>query len=257
MSVAEKYTTLTTEKIPQVYEAGYAKGKAEGGGDNYYDEFWDLYQSNGNRKDYNRAFSGVGWTDTTFKPKYDIRPDNAGGLFAYSKITNLKKLLEDLGIELDFSTVIYGRLTQFLMDSAVTDIGVVDASRYEAADYLFYNATKLVNVEKLIITNTGKFNFPKSVFQNAKSLKEIRFEGVIGKSINFKDCPLSVDSMIDIIEHLKEGTGEGSVPTWNSITFSTVCWNALEASGRKPMDDPEYPYTWREYVEYNKKWYPT
>jgi hypothetical protein len=237
------------DNIPKIHKAGISKGKQTA-----YDEFWDLYQDNGTRKDYNRAFSGVGWTDTTFKPKYDIRPDNAGGLFAYSKITNLKKLLEDLGIELDFSTVIYGRFTQVLMDSTITDIGVVDASRYESADYLFYNATKLVNVEKLIITDTGKFNFPNSVFQNAKSLKEIRFEGVIGKSINFKDCPLSVDSMIDIINHLKmDWTHEeidnfmqnGGQPT---ITFSDACWNDLESSGIYPEDDPLIP-SWRDYLE--------
>jgi hypothetical protein len=242
MSVAEKYATLTVEKIPQVYEAGYNKGKAEGG-DNYYDEFWDLYQSNGNRKDYNRAFSGVGWTDTTFNPKYDITPNHASGLFAFSKITNLKKLLDDLGIELDFSKVAYGRFTQILMDSAITDIGVVDASNYESADYLFYNATKLVNVEKLIITDTGKFNFPNSVFQNAKSLKEIRFEGVIGTSINFKDCPLSTDSMKDIIGHLKNYKGTADDMKY-TLTFSGTCWNALEADSTAPNGS-----TWREYID--------
>jgi hypothetical protein len=252
MTIAEQITRAKSD-YDEVYNAGYTKGKSEGGEDNYYDEFWNLYQDNGTRKDYNRAFGGVGWTDTTFKPKYDISPENAGGLFAFSKITNLKKLLEDLGIELDFSKVTYGRFTQLLMDSTVTDIGVVDASRYETADYLFYNATKLVNVEKLIITDTGKFTFPNSVFQNAKSLKEIRFEGVIGKSINFKDCPLSVDSMIDIINHLKSNWADGGSLT-QTLTFSGTCWDALENSGRMPDDANENFTTWRDYLESNKGW---
>ena len=41
-------------------------------GDSHYDAFWDTFQRNGERKDYRYGFSGIGWNDENFKPKYDI-----------------------------------------------------------------------------------------------------------------------------------------------------------------------------------------
>lgn len=55
------------ERIEAVYDEGQIAGqKAE------YDKFWDVYQENGERKNYQNAFWGGGWNDETFKPKYDI-----------------------------------------------------------------------------------------------------------------------------------------------------------------------------------------
>lgn len=55
-----------------------------------YDDFWDNYQDNGNRTDYFGAFSGEGWTDETYNPKYPINATNRTRLFACSKITDTK-----------------------------------------------------------------------------------------------------------------------------------------------------------------------
>ena len=67
MSIADKLVTIA-ENERKVYDAGYTKGKTEGGGDSYdrgvadgrraeYDAFWDNLQSNGNRTQYAVAFS--------------------------------------------------------------------------------------------------------------------------------------------------------------------------------------------------------
>ena len=235
------------------YEEGYSAGQSAGGGGD--DNFWDLYQSNGNRTAYSYAFGGSGWTDTTFTPKYSMKPTSANSMFFESDITDLKGILESRGLTLDFSRCT--GMTYLFNTSEITRVGIINTKGTATLDYLLTNSKQLVSVDKVILRDDGSQSFQSLTFQNCTKLTEIRFEGLIGKKVTFKDCPLSVDSMIDIIEHLKEGTGEGSVPTWNSITFSTACWNALEASGRKPMDDPEYPYSWREYIEYNKRWYPT
>lgn len=50
-------------KVSEVYEAGK---QAE------YDKFWDNLQQNGNRRNYWGAFSGAGWNDEIFKPKYPL-----------------------------------------------------------------------------------------------------------------------------------------------------------------------------------------
>lgn len=66
MNVAEKLQTIA-ENAPKVFEAGKKS---------QYDEFWDDFQMNGNRRDYNWAFYSRwrlgGWSNKTFQPKYPI-----------------------------------------------------------------------------------------------------------------------------------------------------------------------------------------
>ena len=171
-----------------------------------YDAFWDTYQDNGNRTNYERGFAGTGWNDDTFIPKYSIRPINANGMFSYSKITNLKELLKKHGVELDFSQVSYNRIVQAFAESAITDIGVLDVSSVKEISYLLWNARNLVNVDKVIFSNDGKTTFANNVFQNCSKLSEIRFEGVIGQNgFNVGNCPLlSHDSLMSIINALED-----------------------------------------------------
>ena len=259
MNKQEQLQTIK-ENVPKVnnagkkdgYDEGYTAGKAEGG--NYYDEFWDSCQDSGNRVNYDKAFAGIGWNDTTFKPKYTMSPTNASTMFRASKITNLKKILADCGVELDFSKITNGiYCSDTFRESDVTDLGIVDVSSVNNVYGLFYQARKLVNVEKVILASDGSVKMPADNFSGVNKLKEIRFEGLIASSIGFKECPLSVDSMIDIIEHLKSNwAGEQSLT--QTITFSDSCWNALENSGRKPADADENFWTWRDYIESHLGW---
>jgi hypothetical protein len=61
---------------------------------NYYDLFWDQFQTKGTRTDYNSAFSGIAWNDATFKPKYaqalsDGTITKAQSIFSGTYITNI------------------------------------------------------------------------------------------------------------------------------------------------------------------------
>jgi hypothetical protein len=211
MTIAEKITRAKAD-YDEVYTAGYEKGKSEGGGDNHYDTFWDLYQQNGNRSDYLRAFAGVGWTDKTFKPKYSIRPNNANAMFSFSKIKNLKKLLSDLNIELDFSGVTYGRFVQMIESSSVTDVGIIDmtGSAGQTVSYFLYNALSLKNVDKIILPNNGSLELQKTCFQSCSNLAEIRFEGVHGKNgldlhWSTKLSKESIESVINVLSTTTNG----------------------------------------------------
>lgn len=155
------------------------EGYGQGGGDS---DFWDKYQDNGNRTDYLRAFGGIGWNDETFKPKHSIRPVNSTNMFSDCRITNLKKLMEDRGLELDFSGITYNRVSQVFSDSKITDLGIIDVSSCASIGYLFYRASNLVNIEKLILSSDGKTTFAGNEFTSCSALKEIRVEGVIGKT---------------------------------------------------------------------------
>ena len=80
MSVTDKYTTLNTEKIPQVHEAGK---HAE------YTALWREITQNGGRTTYQYGFAGYSWTDVTFNPPETLRPINARSMFYLSSLTSV------------------------------------------------------------------------------------------------------------------------------------------------------------------------
>ena len=214
------YSTGASEQYPIGYQNGLNDGKAIGYSEGHsagidegkqaeYDEFWDNYQYNGNRTVCERMFSGYGWSDKTFKPKYSIQPINANAMFSYSNITDLKKLLDDAGATLDFSKVTYGRVTQMFMESKVTNVGVIDlTSCGSSITYFLYGASNLVNVDKVIIPSDGSMTINNTNFNSASALEEIRFEGVIGQDgFNMKwSKKLSKASITSIINCLSTTT---------------------------------------------------
>ena len=200
---------------------GYSKGMEHGtevGEQAEYNRFWDSLQENGNRTAYNGAFGSI-WNDENFKPKYDIKPQNANHIFKYSGIVDLKGDLEKAGVTLDFSGVTFGRFVQMLEASKVENVGVID-TRSGAGftiNYMFYNADKLKYIEKWILTDDGTQKFGETnTFGVCPSLEEIRLEGLLGCSLSFSSCRfLSNDSVQSIIDHLKDLTGA----TAQTITF--------------------------------------
>ena len=62
-------------------------------GDSYHNDFWEAYQEKGERKQYTYAFSGVGWDDVSYDPKYTIAATSQCDAMFYnaSKITSTKK----------------------------------------------------------------------------------------------------------------------------------------------------------------------
>lgn len=251
-------TTYKPSEIPNgidgVYDAGFAAGQNAGGGEygEGYDAgkqaewsaFWDMLQQNGTRIDYQQAFRLV-YTDALFKPKYDIVPDNAQCMFAGSKITNLKQLLEDAGVDLDFSNARY--MTSIFDSSTVTHVPTINCSNVfsTAISNMFINSKELVYVEKMIVNANTKF---ANAFTNANSLAEIRFEGAIGEDINFQWSPLSVESMKSIISCLTNLVGTSDEGT-RKVTFIDGCWEVLEADSAASNGK-----TWREYVQFDLGW---
>lgn len=206
MSVADKYTVLTSEKIPKVYEAGYTKGKAEGGTDSYYDTAWDSIKEYTDKNGFERCFMGKGWNDTTFKPKYDIvlKPYSRYA-FQYSGIKNLKACLDDRGKKIDFTNAVY--IAEFFADSSFEHIGEVDFStciNTITISGIFNRNSNLVTIEKIKLNDKANF---QGNMQNCDSLQNIAFEGELKGTLNFQWCKkLSHDSIVDIINHLSSET---------------------------------------------------
>lgn len=199
-------TAELADKVGQVYEAGK---KSE------YDAFWDDYQDNGDRVNYNYGFFNKGWTGNNFRPKYDIRPTRATQMFAESNITDLVGILEECGVTLDFSQTTNIYMT-FYWCTSLTRVGVVDTractNGAQTFYYLFGSDEKLKSIEKLILKDDGSQVF-SNTFSGCINLQELRIEGVIGQNgVNLQQSPrLSKASITSIINALSTTTSDLAV----------------------------------------------
>ena len=234
MTRAEKLTTVA-ENQQKVYDAGYGTGYETGHAAGYelgevngwmdgkdegyaegkqavYNSFWDAYQTNGNRTDYSSGFFGAGWTDETFKPKYDLQPKKAGEMFSYSRITNLVSLLEELGVTLDFSQ---STDMSYVFSNAYSlkRVGVMDCSSAPNINSLFMNCY-VETVGKLILPPNAEMRY---AFDGSSALKDIIIEGEISyNGVDFVvSTKLTHDSLMSIINALADNSGSGTTKTCN------------------------------------------
>lgn len=215
MSIAEKYITIA-ENEPKVYEAGQ---KAE------YDTFWDSYQENGNRTDYELAFAGEGWTDETFKPKYDLTATNdyATQMFWGCNITDLAGILKKQNVKL--ITEGCKSPVQMFQNSKIETIPPLDFSSANGSTTYCFASTSIKTIERLKVSENT--NFHPQIFSYASALKNIAFEGVIGTDISFKDCKsLTHQSLMSIINALKDFRLVNS--TYSNVTYQ---WDGTEGNG--------------------------
>jgi hypothetical protein len=237
------------------YEAGYEAGHEVGvaaGQKSEYDRFWDSYQNYGRRGSYRYAFAGAGWTNETFKPKYDIVVSSGapsqGMFFSVGIDGNLTQILKDLGVRLDLSKSV--RVADLFCGSTkITNIPELSIANATAMANLLQGCTGLVSVEKIILNSEGTQTIGSTTFESCGSLTNIVFEGCIGSDINFQWSPLTTDSMKSVITHLKNYSGTSKENTYR-VVFTDTCWAALEVDGTTAPDGS----TWRDYVEYTLCW---
>lgn len=198
-----------------------------------YDEFWDTYQNKGNPKSYATAFGGVGWTNFTFKPKYDIKPTDAYMMFRQSAITgDLVAICDKAGVTLDFC---YATQAIYAFTAAMnfTRIGVIDLRRManaSSANYVVMSATRLVTIDEIILPSM-RLNLTDA-FTGCVALQNITFSGgKIQYNINFKDSKkLTVASAKHIILMLEDFAGTSSEYLY-TVSFAPETIALLEAEG--------------------------
>lgn len=162
--------------IAQVYDYGYDTGRDEGyqegvtdGKQAEHDAFWDCFQQNGERSDYEYAFCGSGWTDENYSPKYPIC-GALSSLYRNSGITNTKVplIMSNGG---GFSHPFYGTKME-----------------------------TIVSVDVSFLANSSSL---ATCFNTLTTLKDIHFEGAIRSSINVANCPLLThESLMSIVRAL-------------------------------------------------------
>ena len=181
------------------------------GGKSQYDEFWDAYQQNGSRTNYDYSFARDGWTEDTFKPKYDIKPTTASAMFYFCKIVDLRGVLKNQGVTLDLSKAI--DFANCFQGSRIEYIGAVDITgATKAVTSLFQQCYYLKEVSELIVKETNTFS--NVTFYSCESLYAIKISGIIGSSISFVSSSLlTYESLMSIINALKDYSGTTSTHT--------------------------------------------
>ena len=215
MNIAEKILQAA-DNTPKVFEAGK---KAE------YDAFWDTYQTNGERSNYGYAFAYYGWTEDSFKPKYDMLTVNSIGIFMYSRIkVDLVEYLEKLGIKLEFSSTAASK-AQIFFSSWFTRIGIINVENAASMAEAFRNMPYLETIDELVVNEVT--NFHDTTFRDCKALKNLKITGSIATTLDLQWCPLTKASIESVINALAVSPNI-SRPT---VTFSlNAVKNAFETS---------------------------
>ena len=193
------YNSGFTEGMQSGYTTGFEEGKqAE------YNAFWDNYQENGNRTDYRYGFSGVGWTESTYNPKYPIVPAAyaASSMYQYALVTKVKNV--------DFSNV----LNYFTS--------------------IFNNCTKLKTIENIKLPTNCQGAFT-AIFNNCIALEEFGFTGTIqnnGIDLHWstKLNKASIERIINALSTTTSGLTVTLSAEAVANAFTNAEWEALEAT---------------------------
>lgn len=190
-----------------------------------YDDFWDIYQQNGKRTGYLCAFCESGWNTETFKPKYDIKPTTAYMMFRnFNQVTgstpiDMVELCEKQGIVLDTSKVTTG--TYIFQNANISRLGTISLISVSAFENTFIQCSNLITIEELNFGTTGN-QLWYNVFNGCKKLANINsVKGVIGQNANFSDCPLTAQSIKNVVNALSS-TASGKTITLNKTAVSTA-----------------------------------
>lgn len=194
--------------VPEVYTAGKQSE---------YDAFWDNYQDSGARTAYVMGFAGRGWRDEIFAPKYDIiGTSDAVFMFAYSNLQDLTGCLEKQNVILDLSQC--SGFTNLCLSSRIKRFPKADLSNCGDNHYGIFSACYSLHTIDEFIPNSEK-DFVNTFYLDS-ALVNLTIGGTIGGSgfdVHWS-TKLTHESLMSIIEHLKDFTG---TETTKTVTLGT------------------------------------
>ena len=232
-TIAEKLTTIA-ENEQKVYDKGMSDGE--------YD-MWKCFTFNGTRTDHAHAFSYMDVSGKQAPKELFQASENWEEMF-------LGYMGRTLPSGIDFSVWDSSCATTyeyfFYYSQYLEEIYDLKIPQIDAYEMTFLSCPELKRIEKIRVSVNTQFY---STFDFCEALSDVTFEGVIGKDLSFKYSPLSIASMKNIISSLNNYAGTSHEAKY-TLTFTTACWTALEASG-KPYDDgltTDETLTWENYV---------
>ena len=222
MSISDKLVVIA-ENEQKVYDAGYKKGKQEGGDTEAaynqgvedgkkaeYDNFWDNFQINGERSGYQYAFAYSFWDENIFKPKYNLTVYDGSFMFYYNRSSlNIKTALENAGVILDTSGA--KNVQTMFYRCGSPELPTIDLSSATDTTRMFYSGD-IITIEKVIFSENTVI--ASNIFNDATGLENIEIGGEICSNISFSACTkLTHDSLMSIINHLKDFSGTSTTKT--------------------------------------------
>ena len=223
-TIADKLSAIAGN-MDTVYYTGYNKGftmgydKATYDGAMYYDSFWDTFQQNGERKNYEHAFAGKGWYKENMNPKYDITPSHASNMFLNCEYQGD---LRNLPVKIDFSqSASMANLLGYCY--GITGIGEVNASKANNVQSIFTYARVLETVEKLKLNENGTQEFGDA-FKQCYALKNIIIEGKIGYTVNLQWSTMlsreSIESIINALTDVPVKAGASATFSYDAVGYA-------------------------------------
>ena len=216
------------------YDCGYTTGELNGyangiteGRQAEYDNFWNVFQENGERTDYDSAFASWKYPEI-FKPKYNLKPKRADSMFESAELGDLAELLNSIGIELDFSST-YSFSFCFAY-SKITRLGQIRLvnSWLSPVSYMCTSMPNLHTVDLIECTDKVKFS---NAFNNCSNLQNIKFKGVIannGLDLHWS-TKLTKESIISVINVLSTTTS-GLAVTLSEIAVNKAFETSTDAN---------------------------
>lgn len=219
---------------------GYSDGFQEGYDDGFtvgeqteYDRFWNAYQQNGSRTDYQRAFSGPCWNAETLHPKYNIAPKWGGATAMFQGNMfpgSLKQHFESIGKSLDFSAL-SSATNIFYGASTITELPDLDFGSCKEFSSVFVGCTSLHTL-KIKVSETMPFS---SGFTNCSALVNFTIEGTVGQNgLNLqwstKLSKTSIESVVNALSTTTSGLSVTLSKTAVNTAFATEEWATLAAT---------------------------
>lgn len=230
---------IIAENEQKVFDAGVDAGKqAE------YDAFWDKYQENGARKDYQYGgFGGRGWDDESYKPKYTLKPVHAYSMFQGCLITEITNVDWTNTNSIEGCFAYSGRLKY---------IKAINANNLTSCINAFRLCSKLETIELLKLNENTLID--TNTFASLPELQNVTIEGNISRSISIKESTkLTKESITSIINALWDGASGRTLTLSRTAVDKAFKWYGGTYDENGEWVDCEYTGT--EDGSANE-WYP-
>lgn len=224
-------------QIKEDYDNVYDKGDI--------DSFWDIFQQNGERTDYTRAFQGNGWTNELFDPKYPILVEGCYGMFYNARNLTFDLRDYDIIFKIQNGQFNTGAYTFYLCN--LTGLPVLDFSEATSGVtfVLFINSSTIKEIDGIILNDNCTFS--SSGWIAGANITKIIFSGSIGNTLTVSLQKLNKASLISLVNTLSSNVSE------KSVTLSkTAINNAFETS--PGLADGSTSQEWQALMNTKQNW---
>ena len=235
-TIAEKLITIA-ENEQKVYDKG---------ADDANTRFWNCFTSHRTRLTYTKAFQYTDFGGMTIPNGLKLTEDMVcQSIFRQYNGATLPMGIDMSNVNLNASKEQMASYRMFYGSEYLKYVHDMNLPAMDYYNFAFEFCSELETIEMIRSNQASDFS---NAFEECYKLKNITFDGVIGRSINFQYSPLSIASMKNIISCLADYSTDNTGK--NTIAFTDTCWETLEASG-KPYDDgltEDATLTWKNYV---------